>query len=116
MHPVNPLRIGARDVWFNREGAGSDYELIKGLPPFFLCFELTDMNPPPFQVDLGDLMEDAGIDIPLIPEDLRGQGNERMYIVDNPADVVGDPSRGIRGMRAAFKYNDFQVRSLSAGL
>jgi hypothetical protein len=74
------------------------------------------MDPSPLEVDFGDLMVDAGINIPLLPEDFRGQGNEGMYIVDNPADVVGNPSRGIRGMRGAFKDDDLQVRSQTAGL
>jgi hypothetical protein len=116
MHPVNPLGIGTRDVRFKGKGTRGDHELVKGLPPFFLCVELTYMDPSPLQVELGDLVEDAGIDIALLPEGLRGQGNEGMYIVDNPADVVGDPSRRIRGMRAALKDDDLQVRSLPAGL
>jgi hypothetical protein len=74
------------------------------------------MDPSPLEVDFGDLMVDAGINIPLLPEDFRGQGNEGMYIVDNPADVVGNPSRGIRGMRAALKDDNLQVRSQAAGL
>lgn len=74
------------------------------------------MDPPSLEVELGDLMQDAGIDIALLPEGLRGQGNKGMYVVDNPADVVGDPSRGIRGMRGTLKDDDLQVRSLPAGL
>ena len=74
------------------------------------------MDPPPLEVDLGDLMVDAGIDVALLPEGLRGQGNKGLYVVDNPADVVGNPSRGVRGMRAALKDDDLQLRSLPAGL
>jgi hypothetical protein len=69
-----------------------------------------------FQVELRDFMKDTGIDIPLFPKDLGGQSNEGIRIVDHPGDVVGDPSGSVRGMRAALKNDDLQVRSLAAGL
>jgi len=61
-------------------------------------------------------MKGAGINVLVRPESLRGADDKRLRIVDNPADVVGDPSSGVGGVRAPLEGQYLQLRPPSPGL
>jgi hypothetical protein len=56
-------------------------------------------------------MKDAGIDVLPLAKGVRVAGYEGLSVVDNPADVVGDPSSGVGGVGTALKGHDNQARS-----
>jgi hypothetical protein len=58
----------------------------------------------------------SGVDVLHFPEDLGRADDQWIQRIDNPADVVGKPSRRIGGVRALFKRNDFPVRFLPSDL
>jgi hypothetical protein len=51
------------------------------------------------------------VDVVFVAEGLWRAGDECVNVVDNLADVVGDPSGGIRGVGTALESDDFQVWS-----
>ena len=57
-----------------------------------------------------------GVDSLFLPKGFRGTNDQRVDVIDNPADVIGDRSGGIRGMGAFFKSLDFQLRAQTPGL
>jgi hypothetical protein len=71
---------------------------------------------PPRRIDFFDFMADADIDPLFLPECFRSPDNERIFIVDNPADIVGNPSGGIRYVRAPLENDDLKVRTATFGL
>jgi hypothetical protein len=54
-------------------------------------------------------VQDSDIDPILLPEFFRRANNERFFLVDNPADIVGDPSGGKGTVRASLEDDDFQL-------
>ena len=67
------------------------------------------MHPPPGDVDGLYLVEGTCVDIVLITKSLRRTSDQRLDVVDNPADVVGDPSGGVGGVGTAFEGDDFKL-------
>jgi hypothetical protein len=61
-------------------------------------------------------MSDLHGDIIFIAKGLRGSGDEGLFLVDQPGDVIGDASGGIGCMRAGFENNDFRFRLSFANL
>jgi len=49
------------------------------------------------------------VDSVLFPELFRGADDKLFFRVDNPADVVGNPSGGKGCVRAPLKYDDVQL-------
>lgn len=53
-------------------------------------------------------MQCPRIDSIFLPELFRGTDNELFFLVDNPADVVGNPSRGKGRVGASLENDDLQ--------
>jgi hypothetical protein len=51
-----------------------------------------------------------------LPKLFRCTDNQRFFPVDNPADIIGNPSGGKGGMRTAFKDYNFQLGTAAFGL
>jgi len=54
-------------------------------------------------------VENSRVDSIPLPELFRGTDNEFFFRVDNPADVVGNPSGGKRGVWAPLEDDDIQL-------
>jgi hypothetical protein len=54
-------------------------------------------------------MHDSHVDSIQLPEFFRRTDNERFFLVDNPADIVGYPSGGKRGVRTSLENDDIQL-------
>jgi hypothetical protein len=54
-------------------------------------------------VQLCYLVQNPSIDVVFFFEGFRCSHNQRIYIIDDPADVVGNASDRIRGVRTALK-------------
>ena len=67
--------------------------MVKGLPPDTATVKLAHVHAPPGEVDLLHLVEGAGVDVLFVAEGLRCTGDERINVVDNLADIVGNSSR-----------------------
>src|SRR5262245_61017091 len=61
-------------------------------------------------------MQNARIDVLLLTKRLRCTSDQLSRVVDNLADIVRDPSGGVRGVRAALEGNDFKLGSSPTGL
>lgn len=61
-------------------------------------------------------MEDSDVNPVPLPELFRCADNERFFLVDNPADIVGDPSGGIGGMGTALEDNNLHHGTTAFGL
>ena len=90
--PVNPLRIGPRNVGREWHGSGGDEQLIEGLPLDMRTLQLTHADPPLLDVDVLDFVEGVRRDILLVAEGCGGAGDQCLGVVDNPADVIGNAS------------------------
>jgi hypothetical protein len=77
---------------------------------------VSDTDPATPDIDLRDFVEDPGVDVPLLAEFLRCDGDEGFHVVDDTADVVGDTSGRIGDVGTLFEDDDFKVLSASAGL
>jgi hypothetical protein len=113
---IDSLGISAWDVRAKWDGTCSDEQMIERFPPSFAIAHLLHAHPPLCQVYFHDLVESSSVNILLLLKSLRCTGDQRLNVVDNPADVVGDPSGGIRGVRASLEGNDLQFRPLPTGL
>ena len=67
------------------------------------------MHLSPRRIDLLHLVQDSRVDSVPLPELFRGADNKLFFRVDNPADVIGNPSGGKGGVRAPLKYDDVQL-------
>jgi hypothetical protein len=61
-------------------------------------------------------MKNSDVNPVPLPKLFRRTDNERFFPVDNPADIVGNPSGGKGGMRAALKNDNFQLGTAAFGL
>jgi hypothetical protein len=68
------------------------------------------------EIQFDDLVEGPDVDVVFLPEGVDGSGDQGVGTVDKPADVVGDPSRGIGDIRAPLESDDIQILSPSSGL
>jgi len=64
------------------------------LPGCFTAFQIADTYPSPRRIDLLHLVQNSRIDSIPLPKLFRCTDNELFFVVDNPADIVGDPSGG----------------------
>ena len=67
------------------------------------------MHPSPRCIDHLHLVQDSHVDPILVPEFFRCADNEGFFLVDNPADIVRDPSGGKGGVRASLEDDYFQL-------
>jgi hypothetical protein len=72
------------------------------------AFQVTNMHLSFRRIDLLHLMQDPHIDSIPLPELFRCTDNERLFLVDDPADIVGDSSGGKGGVRAPLEDNNIQ--------
>ena len=63
----------------------------------------------PCRIDLFHFVQNFNFDSIPFPELFRGADNEFFFLVDNPADIVGNSSGGKRGVRAPFVDDDVQL-------
>jgi hypothetical protein len=61
-------------------------------------------------------MESTNIDALFLPEYLRSASYKSLDIVDNPADVIREPSSRVGSVRTALKADNLHVRPLATGL
>ena len=54
-------------------------------------------------------MQDFCLDAILFPEFFWGANNEFFFRIDDPADIIGDPSGGKRGVGTPLKDDDVQL-------
>ena len=101
--------IGAGEVRAERDRPGGDQELVIGLPLRFAAFQVADTHRSPRRIDLLHLVQNSRVDSIPLPELFRGADNELFFLVDNPADVIGNPSGGKRGMWAPLEDDDPQL-------
>jgi hypothetical protein len=113
---IDPLGISAWDVGAEWDGACSDEQVIERFPPGFAISHLLHAHPPLCQVYFHHLVESSSVNVLLLPESLRCAGDQCLRVVDNTADVVGDPSGSIRGVRSPLEGNDLQLRPPPTGL
>lgn len=74
------------------------------------------MHPAPGRIDGFDLVQNARVDAIPLPELFRSANNEFCFFVDNTADVIGDPSSRVGGVRTPFKNDNIQLRPVAFGL
>jgi hypothetical protein len=98
------------------EGAGGDQQLAIGLPPGNVAEQVADANFPPCRINFLNFMVNSDVNPFPFPKLFRSADNERIFLVDNPADIVGNPSGGIGGMRAALEDDNLQLRTMTFGL
>lgn len=67
-------------------------------------------------IDFGDFLKNSGINPLFLPKRLRGADHENSDIIDNPADVIRDPSGRVRGVRALFESEDLEFGFLTTSL
>jgi hypothetical protein len=58
----------------------------------------------------------AGVDVVSLSKDLWLAGDQTLYIVDDTADKVGNPSSGIRRVRAPLQDKDLEIGPEPASL
>jgi hypothetical protein len=61
-------------------------------------------------------MANSYVDPITLAELLRRTDDQYLLLVDNPADIVGDPSGGEGGVRAPLENDDFQLGVVAFGL
>jgi hypothetical protein len=83
--------------------------VIEGLPPFLLFRDRADEDTAVFKIDLGDFMQDTGIDAVFVSKFFRCDGNELPDIVDNLADIVGNASGRVGCMGPSLEGYDVHV-------
>ena len=106
--PVNSLCIRPRNLREDWASPGRDQELVEGFPLDTPALKLAHTHPPPIEVDGLDFMERACIDVLLVAERLGGTRNQCLNIVDNLADVIGNPSGRVGCVRTALKSDDLE--------
>jgi hypothetical protein len=110
MKTVYAPGIGPGKYGTDRNRPRGDHQVIEGLPPFLLFRDRPDEDTAVLQIDLGDLMQDTGIDAIVIPKFLRRNRNELPDVVDNLADIVGNTSGRVGCMGPFLEGNDIQIR------
>jgi hypothetical protein len=113
---IDALGIYSGDRRPDGDGPRGNEQLVKGLFPGFSAFQVFSLHPLLTEIDFRNLLKNPGVDPLLFPESFRGSDHQAPYVIDNPADVVGNRSGGVRRMRALFKGKDFERRFLTAGL
>jgi len=78
--------------------------LIKSFPPALTVSRLSDANSSPFDIQLQYFVMNFYLDVVFLPKDFGCSGDQLLLIIDDPADVIGNASRCIRGVGAAFKH------------
>jgi hypothetical protein len=78
--------------------------------------QIADANLSPCRVNFLDFMADADVDPLPLPKLFRRADYKCIFPVDNPADIVGDPSGGIGGVGASLENDDLQVGTAPSGL
>jgi hypothetical protein len=59
---------------------------------------------------------DPDVDPIPLPKSFRGADYQSIFLVDNPADIVGNPSGGIGRVRASLENDNLQVGTPTSGL
>jgi hypothetical protein len=54
-------------------------------------------------------MQNSDLDVLFFLKFLRSPRNQLIDIADNTADIIGDPSGGVRCIFAAFECEDFKI-------
>jgi hypothetical protein len=62
------------------------------------------------------LVENASVNVVSLSECLRSAGDQPLDIVDDTADIVGDPSSRIGRVRALLQDDNVQIRPYAARL
>ena len=78
--------------------------------------QIANANLSPCRIDFLDFMADTDVDPLPLPKLFRRADNQCTFFVDNPADIIGDTSGGIGGVRASLENDDVQVGSTAFGL
>ena len=94
---VNPAYfdgVSAGEVRTDRYRTGGEQELAIGFPPHAATLQVADAYLSSTRIDLLNFVENSDIDSFPLPEPFRSADNERIFPVDNPADIVGNPSGG----------------------
>jgi hypothetical protein len=110
MKTVYATGIGPGKCGTDRNRPRGDYQVIEGLPPFFPFRDRPDKDTAVLQIDLGDFMQDTGIDAVFIPKFFRRDRYELPDIVDNLADIIGNASGRVGCMGSFLEGYDVQVR------
>jgi hypothetical protein len=71
---------------------------------------------PVLGVDGDDLVSGPQVDIPLLAELLGRHGDETLYVLDLPLDVVGEPAGAVRDPLALLEDDDVQVGVVALSL
>lgn len=116
VYPADCDGVRAGQIRTERQGAGGDQQLIVLFPPDPAAAQITDTNFPRSRIKLLDFMENPNVNPVPLPKCFRSADDERFFLVDNPADIVGDPSGGIGGMGAALEDNNLQLGTTAFGL
>ena len=108
--------VRAGQLRTERQCSRGDQQLVIGLPPDASALQVADTNPSRRRINLLDFMKNSDVNPVPLPKLLRGADYERFFLVDNPADIVGDPSGGKRGMGAALEGDNLQLGIAAFGL
>jgi len=74
------------------------------------------MHLSPRRIDLYYFVQNSRVDTIPLPEFFRGADNELFFLVDNPADVVGDPSGRKGSVGTTLEDDDIQLGSATPRL
>ena len=100
--------IGAGKIRTERNRAGGDQKLVIWLPCRSAGFQVADMHLSACRIYLHHFVQNSHINSVLLTEFFRCANNEIFFRVDNPADVVGNPSGRIGGVETPFEDDDVQ--------
>lgn len=78
--------------------------------------QIANPNFPSRWINLLNFMKNSDVNPFPLPKLFRSADNERFFLVDNPADIVGYPSGGKGGMRAALEDDNLQLGTAAFGL
>ena len=92
IHSADGDGVSAGKVRADRHRAGGYHELIIGFPRHAATLQVTYPHLSRRRIDLFNFVEDSDINSIPGPELFRSADNECLFPVDNPADIVGNPS------------------------
>lgn len=110
MKSVYAPGIGSGHPGAKRNRPCGDQQVIKGLPSLPLFPNIVDAETTFFQINLGDFMEDTGINTIFVSKFLRCDGHQFPDIVDNLADVVRNTSGRVGCVGSLLEHKDVQLR------
>jgi hypothetical protein len=113
--PVYTLGVEAGDLRAEGQSPDGNHKPVIGFPPLAGTVMTPDPHPALPGIDLCHLMPDMNGDILFLGELLGRSGNQLFDVVDDPADVKGNPSGGIGNVVTFFEDGNLERLIPTAG-